>query len=68
MRFRNPETGDDYTFTIKLCDNKIDKSYERFSTDCLEKMAKMFVEKAGYIGENQVAKIISAGVIESGYC
>ena len=58
---------DDYTFTIKVCDNKIDKSYERFSTDCLEKMAKMFVGKAGYVGESQVAKITSAGVVESGY-
>ena len=58
---------DDYTFTIKVCDNKIDKSYERFSTDCLEKMAKMFVGKSGYVGESQVAKITSAGVVESGY-
>ena len=55
---------DDYTFTIKLCDNRIDKDYERFSSDCLEQMAEMFVEKLGYVGENQVAKITSVEVVK----
>lgn len=55
---------EDYTFTIKLCDNKIDKNYERFSSGCLEKMAKMFVGKSGYVGENQVAKITSVEVVK----
>ena len=55
---------EDYTFTIKLCDNKIDKNYERFSSGCLEKMAKMFVGKLGYVGENQVAKITSVEVVK----
>ena len=55
---------EDYTFTIKLCDNKIDKDYERFSSGCLEKMAKMFVGKSGYVGENQVAKITSVEVVK----
>lgn len=55
---------DDYTFTIKLCDNRIDKDYERFSSDCLEQMAEMFVGKLGYVGENQVAKITSVEVVK----
>lgn len=57
---------DDYTFTIKLCDNKIDKDFERFSLDCLEQMIEMFVGKHGYVGENQVAKIVSVQAIENG--
>ena len=57
---------DDYTFTIKLCDNKIDKDFERFSSDCLEQMIEMFVGKHGYVGENQVAKIVSVQAVESG--
>lgn len=57
---------DDYTFTIKLCDNKIDKDFERFSSDCLEQMIEMFVGKHGYVGENQVAKIVSVQAVENG--
>lgn len=57
---------DDYTFTIKLCDNKIGKDFERFSSDCLEQMIEMFVGKHGYVGENQVAKIVSVQAVESG--
>lgn len=57
---------DDYTFTIKLCDNKIDKDFERFSSDCLEQMIEMFVGKHGYVGKNQVAKIVSVQAVESG--
>lgn len=56
---------EDFTFTIKLCDNKIDKDFERFSSDCLEQMIEMFVSKHGYVGENQVAKIVSVQVVES---
>ena len=57
---------DDFTFTIKLCDNRIDKDFERFSSDCLEQMIEMFVGKHGYVGENQVAKIVSVKAVESG--
>ena len=57
---------EDYTFTIKLCDNKIDKDFERFSLDCLEQMIEMFVGKHGYVGENQVAKIVSVQAVENG--
>ena len=47
---------DDYTFTVKLCDNEIDDDNERFSSKCLEQMAEMFVGKYGCIGETRVAK------------
>ena len=57
---------EDFTFTIKLCDNRIDKDFERFSSDCLEQMIEMFVGKHGYVGENQVAKIVSVQAVESG--
>lgn len=48
MKFINKEgkvfdtikvADDDYTFTVKLCDNEIDDDNERFSSQCLEQMA-----------------------------
>lgn len=54
---------DDYTFTIKLCDNEIDDDNERFSSKCLEQMAEMFVGKYGFIGRTKVAKIVSTEVV-----
>ena len=56
MKFINKEgkvfdtikvADDDYTFTVKLCDNEIDDDNERFSSQCLEQMAEMFVGKYG---------------------
>lgn len=54
---------DDYTFTVKLCDNEIDDDNERFSSNCLEQMAEMFVGKYGFIGRTKVAKIVSTEVV-----
>ena len=54
MKFINKEgkvfytikvADDDYTFTVKLCDNEIDDDNERFSSQCLKQMAEMFVGK-----------------------
>lgn len=54
---------DDYTFTVKLCDNEIDDDNERFSSQCLEQMAEMFVGKYGCIGETRIAKIVSTEIV-----
>lgn len=54
---------DDYTFTVKLCDNEIDDDNERFSSKCLEQMAEMFVGKYSFIGRTKVAKIVSTEVV-----
>lgn len=54
---------DDYTFTVKLCDNEIDDDNERFSSQCLKQMAEMFVGKYGCIGETRIAKIVSTEIV-----
>lgn len=53
----------DYTFTVKLCDNEIDDDNERFSSQCLKQMAEMFVGKYGCIGETRIAKIVSTEIV-----
>ena len=36
-----------YTFSVRLCDNEIDRDFERFSRQTLEQLAPMFVGKSG---------------------
>ena len=36
-----------YTFSVRLCDNEIDRDFERFTLQALEQLAPMFVGKAG---------------------
>lgn len=40
---------DVYIFKIKLCDNNIDKDWERFTSATLEELAKLFIGKCGII-------------------
>ena len=56
-----------YVFSVVLCDNEIDRDFERFTIDALGKLAKLFVGKSGIFdhsmkGRDQVARIFSAGV------
>ena len=57
-----------YTFPVVLCHNDIDRDYERFTDDALDKMAELFVGKAGIFdhnptADNQSARIYDAEVI-----
>ncbi len=36
-----------YTFNITLCDNEVDRDYERFTTEALKTLATLFVGKTG---------------------
>ena len=36
-----------YTFSVRLCDNEIDRDFERFTLQTLEELAPLFVGKAG---------------------
>ena len=36
-----------YTFPVRLCDNEVDRDFERFSRPALEKLAELFVGKCG---------------------
>ena len=51
-----------YTFGIVLCDNEIDRDFERFDIPALEKLAELFVGKTGIFdhsmsGRDQTARI-----------
>lgn len=56
-----------YTFSVVLCDNEIDRDFERFTIDALETLSKLFVGKTGIFdhsmkGRDQVARIFSCAV------
>lgn len=53
-----------YVFSITLCDNEIDRDYERFSTESLSVLANLFIGKTGIFdhslrSEDQTARIFS---------
>ena len=56
-----------YLFTVALCDNDVDRDYERFTVESLFALEKLFVGKTGIIdhdptAKNQKARIISCKV------
>ncbi len=56
-----------YIFGMVLCDNQIDRDYERFTAPALHKLAKLFEGKTGIFdhnpkGENQTARIFETAV------
>ena len=62
---------DVYCFTVRLCDNEVDRDQERFTDKCLEQLAPMFLGKTGLIdhrwsAEKQVARLYRVEVVETG--
>jgi hypothetical protein len=61
-----------YVFSLRLCDDQVDRDFERFDTAALPALAKLFVGKTGitdhkWSSENQVARIFAAEtVLEDG--
>ena len=58
-----------YVFSLRLCDDQIDRDYERFDTDALGVLAKLFVGKTGIVdhkwsSDAQVARIFAAEVVK----
>lgn len=56
-----------YVFSVVLCDNDVDRDFERFTVESLEKLSELFVGKTGIFdhnpkAENQTARIISCSV------
>lgn len=56
-----------YVFSVVLCDNDVDRDFERFTVESLEKLSELFVGKTGIFdhnpkAENQTARIISCNV------
>lgn len=71
-----------YTFSVRLCDNEIDRDFERFTVPTLERLAPMFVGKAGifdhqWSARGQAARIYKTELVREperltragdGYC
>lgn len=58
-----------YAFSVVLCDNDVDRDFERFTDEALEKMAELFVGKTGIFdhshkSQNQCARIFSCRLEE----
>lgn len=64
---KNVTADDVYTFPVVLCDNEIDRDFERFSISALEELSQLFVGKTGIFdhnlkGQNQTARIFDCEV------
>ena len=58
-----------YVFSLRLCDDQVDRDFERFDTGALPALAKLFIGKTGIVdhkwsSENQVARIFGAEVVQ----
>ena len=57
-----------YVFSVRLCDDQIDRDMERFDTAALPELAKLFIGKTGIVdhrweSRNQVARIFETQVV-----
>ena len=58
-----------YVFSVRLCDDQVDRDFERFDTAALPELARMFVGKSGIVdhkwsAESQLARIFDTEVVE----
>lgn len=66
---KSPLTAEEvYVFSLRLCDDRVDRDGERFDTAALTKLAELFVGKPGVVDHNwsaekQVARIFRTEVI-----
>ena len=59
-----------YCFSVVLCDNEVDRDFERITEKALQKLAALFVGKTGimdhrWTAENQIARLYRAEVEET---
>ncbi|MCD8026474.1 MAG: hypothetical protein LUF33_06005 [Clostridiales bacterium] len=64
---RTLEKDEVYVFSVILCDNDVDRDGERFTTEALFELEKLFVGKTGIFdhepsAKNQTARIFACGV------
>ena len=57
-----------YVFSLRLCDDQVDRDGERFDTAALPGLAKLFIGKTGIVdhkwsSDNQVARIFATEVV-----
>ena len=60
---------DVYVFSVRLCDDQVDRDMERFDTAALPALAKLFIGKTGIVdhqwrSDNQVARIFQTQVVQ----
>ena len=58
-----------YVFSLRLCDDKPDRDFERFDTEALPGLAKLFIGRTGILDhkwstDSQVARIFAAEVVK----
>ena len=58
-----------YVFSVRLCDDQVDRDHERFDTRALGALAKLFIGKTGIVDHkwsagNQVARIFETQVVQ----
>ena len=57
-----------YVFCLRLCDDQVDRDFERFDTEALAGLARLFIGKTGILDHqwsagNQVARIFETEVV-----
>ena len=58
-----------YVFSLRLCDDQVDRDFERFDSAALPGLAKLFIGKTGVVdhrwsSDAQVARIFAAEVVQ----
>ena len=65
---KSPLAAEDvYVFSVRLCDDQVDRDYERFSQQALKALAPMFIGKTGiadhaWSAERQTARIFDTSI------
>jgi len=57
-----------YTFAVRLCDNEVDRDWERFDGDALETLRHLFVGKTGIFDHNWSAQGQTARLYRTEIC
>lgn len=62
-----------YVFSLRLCDDRIDRDFERFDPQALPELARLFVGKTGitdhrWVSSGQVARIFAAETVREEDC
>ena len=57
-----------YVFSLRLCDDQVDRDFEKFDTAALPALAKLFIGKTGVVdhrwsADSQIARIFGAEVV-----
>ena len=69
-RLAKSELGPDqvYTFAVRLCDNEVDRDWERFDQEALEELSRLFVGKSGIFDHNWSAEGQTARLYRTEIC